>query len=193
MNHVEQKQPKGAGKSSFELIDSNILLNNIPIKEGSVVLDLACGKGTYSLFLSDVVGENGLIYAVDLWKEGIQLLGEQIDQKGITNILPLINDATKEIEIDDHSIDICLIATVLHDFAEVDKTDPVLKSIKTLLKPNGHLAIIEFKKIPGPPGPPIGIRLSEDEVEKLVTVHGFRKFKSIELGEYNYLMTFQSL
>jgi len=193
MDNTKKKQPKGAGKSSFELIDPNTLLQNIPIKDGSVVLDLACGRGTYSLFLSDVVGDNGLIYAVDLWEEGIKLLGEQIDQKNITNILPLIADATEEIEIDDYSVDICLMATVLHDFAEMDKTATVLKLIKTLLKPNGFLAVIEFKKIQAPPGPPVEIRLSEDEVEKMVTGYGFKKIKSVDLGEYNYLMTFRSI
>ena len=44
-----QKKPKGAGKSSFELIDPNILTETLPIKPGSVVLDLACGKGAYSI------------------------------------------------------------------------------------------------------------------------------------------------
>lgn len=139
------------------------------------------------------MGNNGLIYAVDLWEEGIKLLGEQIAQKDITNILPLIADVTKEIEIDDYSVDICLMATVLHDFAEMDKTATVLKLIKTLLKPNGCLAVIEFKKIQAPPGPPIDIRLSEDEVEKMVTGYGFKKIKSVDLGEYNYLMTFRSI
>jgi len=55
------------------------------------------------------------------------------------------------------------------------------------------LAVIEFKKIQGPPGPPIAIRLSEDEVEKMVTGYGFKKIKSVDLGEYNYLMTFRSI
>ena len=45
-----QKKPKGAGKSSFELIDPNILTAVLPLKPGSVVLDLACGKGIYSLY-----------------------------------------------------------------------------------------------------------------------------------------------
>ena len=193
MVNTNQKNPKGADKSSFDLIDSDILLDNAPFKEGSVVLDLACGKGNYSLFLSDAVGENGLIYAVDLWEEGIQLLDDLLQEKGITNIFPLIADATQDIEIDEYSIDICLMATVLHDFAEIDKADHVLKTVKTLLRPNGHLAVIEFKKIEGPPGPPISIRLSEEETEALVTKNGFKKIKSTDIGKYNYLMTFQSL
>ncbi len=107
------KKPKGAGKSSFKLIDSNKLKTILPIKSGSVVIDLACGKGIYSMFLSGIVGEKGLIYAV-----------------------------------------------------------------------------IEFKKIEGPPGPPAHIRLSEAEVEKMVTRHGFVKKQTVDIGAYNYLMTF---
>ena len=45
-------------------------------------------------------------------------------------------DAGKQIDIDDYSADICLMATVLHDFEEAGQADTVLKDIKTLLKPN---------------------------------------------------------
>ena len=83
------------------------------------------------------------------------------------------------------------MATILHDFEEVDKAGAVLKQVKTILKPGGHLAVIEFKKINGPPGPPIKIRLSENEVEKMVTGHGFKKIRTDDIGDYNYLMVFQ--
>lgn len=188
-----QKKPKGAGKSSFELIDPNILTDILALDPGSVVLDLACGKGNYSIFLSEIVGEQGLVYAVDLWKEGLFLLEEQIEKQNITNIMLLHADATKEIDIDDYSVDVCLMATVLHDFEEVNQSGAVLKEIKTILKPGGHLAVIEFKKVEGPPGPPIQIRLSEGEVDELVTGYGFRKLKTTVIGDYNYLMTFRSI
>lgn len=195
MGDNAKKLPKGAGKSSFELIETTKIVNTLPIKPGSMVLDLACGKGAYSIFLSDIVGENGLIYAVDLWEEGLLLLRDQINQKGITNIMQLVADVTRhnQIDIDDHSVDICLMATVLHDFEEASQTEPVLKLVKNLLRPNGYLAVIEFKKIEGPPGPPIKIRLSEDDVDKMVTGYGFKKMKTVDIGAYNYLITFKSV
>ena len=61
--------------------------------------------------------------------------------------------------------------------------DTVLEEIKTLLKPNGCLAVIEFKKVEGPP---MHIRLSENEVEKMVTRHGFVKKKTVHIGELIY-------
>lgn len=190
MNEV-QKNPKGAGKSSFELIDPNILTGALPVKPGAVVLDLACGKGAYSLFLSEIVGENGLVYALDLWEEGLSILGGQIETRRIKNIMPLLADATREIEIDEYSVDLILMATVLHDFEEAGQSDKVLKQVKTLLNPYGRLAVIEFKKIEGPPGPPISIRLSDDEVDDLVSGFGFKKVKTTDLGDYNYLSLFR--
>lgn len=187
----EPNKPKGAGKSSFELINSDILKDVLPVKAGSAVLDLACGKGIYSMFLSNLVGDTGLVYAVDLWEEGLQILGKEIENKNISNILPMMNDATEEIEIDDYSVDVCMMATVLHDFYEMNKAVSVLKRVKTILNPGGYLAVIEFKKIEGPPGPPMKIRLSEGDIEKIVTAHGFRKIKTVDIGDYNYLMMFQ--
>ena len=187
------KKPKGAGKSSFELINPKILTEMLPVETGSVVLDLACGKGIYSIFLSEIVSDQGLIYAVDLWKKGLALLEEQIKTRDIINIKTLLKDATEQIDIDNYSVDVCLMATVLHDFEEINKAGIVLKQIKTILKPGGYLAVIEFKKIEGPPGPLVKIRLSEDEVEKMVTGYGFQKEKTADIGDYNYLMTFQSI
>ncbi|WP_419656211.1 UbiE3: ubiquinone/menaquinone biosynthesis methyltransferase [Desulfosarcina variabilis str. Montpellier] len=186
-----QKTPKGAGKSSFELINSKTLADALPVQTGSVVLDLACGKGSYSLFMSEIVGDVGLVYAVDLHKEALQILINEIVEKNISNILPLLNNAAKNIEIDDYSVDVCLMSTVLHDFEEMNRSDAVLKQVKTVLKPGGYLAVIEFKKIDGPPGPPLKIRLSEDETEKLVIGYGFKKYRTLDIGEYNYLMLFR--
>lgn len=186
-----QIMPKGSGKSSFDLINSDILKNVLPVEPGSVVLDLACGRGIYSMFLSEIVGDTGLLYAVDLWEEGLQLLGKEIDEKNITNILPMLNDATQKIEIDDYSVDVCLMASVLHDFEEMNKSGNVIEQVKTILNPGGYLAVIEFKKVSGPPGPPKKIRLSEDQTEKMVTGYGFKKIKTVDIGDYNYLMIFQ--
>ncbi|ACN13219.1 UbiE1 [Desulforapulum autotrophicum HRM2] len=188
----KHKHPKGAGKSSFELINTKILADILPVEPGSVVLDLACGRGLYSMFLSGIIGDQGLVYAVDFWQEGIGLLDQEIEARDITNIKTLILDVTQEIDIDDDSVDVCLVATVLHDFEEINKAGVVLKKIHRILKPGGCLAVVEFKKIEGPPGPPMEIRLSEGEVEKMVARYGFKRENTADMGQYNYLVTFRS-
>ena len=189
---MDQAKPKGAGKSSFELINTQILKQMLPIHQGSVILDLACGKGLYSLFLSQLSGQSGLVYAVDLWEEGLEILEQDALKKEAANILTIKADATREIDIEAHSLDLCLMATVLHDFKEMNADQTVLKQVLNLLIPGGCLAVIEFKKMDGPPGPPAHIRLSQEETEKLVTGVGFKKINTTEIGDYNYLTTFKS-
>ena len=137
MNENQQK-PKGAGKSSFELIDSDKLTDMLPLKKGSVVLDLACGKGIYSIFLSKIVGEEGLIYAVDLWEEGLQILGKEIEDKKITNILPMLDDATEQIEIDDYSVDVCLIVA---GWQYLQQPEAVAAELWRVLRPDSQLIV----------------------------------------------------
>jgi len=189
---MDQAKPKGAGKSSFELIDTQILEQMLPIHKGSVILDLACGKGLYSMFLSQLAGPSGLVYAMDLWEEGLEILEQDALKKEAANILTIKADATREIDIEAHSLDLCLMATVLHDFKEMNADQTVLKQVLNLLIPGGCLAVIEFKKMDGPPGPPAHIRLSQEETEKLVTGVGFKKINTTEIGDYNYLTTFKS-
>ena len=70
-------KPIAAGKSSFDLIDSQKLFSELPLKDGISFLDVACGAGKYSVALSDHIGNSGTIYAVDLWKEGLDSLSKQ--------------------------------------------------------------------------------------------------------------------
>jgi cyclopropane fatty-acyl-phospholipid synthase-like methyltransferase len=41
------------------------LTNNLPLKEGMLVLDLGCGRGLTSIFLAKEFG--GQVFATDLW------------------------------------------------------------------------------------------------------------------------------
>jgi ubiquinone/menaquinone biosynthesis C-methylase UbiE len=83
------------------------------------------------------------------------------------------------------------MATVLHDLIQDKTDDGTLREIKRVLKPYGTLAIIEFKKIEGPPGPPIGIRMSPEEVERHIYPYAFSMTKTIDIGEFTYLSFFK--
>lgn len=71
-------KPIGSGRSSYDLIDPEKLFDELNLESGTVFLDLACGKGEYSVRAAEAVGEAGQVYAVDLWDEGIAALQERI-------------------------------------------------------------------------------------------------------------------
>ena len=114
-------------------------------------------------------------------------------EREINNITALVSDVGRQIPVDDLSIDVCLIATVFHDFVEDRIDQGVITEIARVVKPTGILAIVEFKKIDGPPGPPIHIRLSSEEVTDRLEPFGFKKERSVDVGPYNYLILFNKI
>jgi len=181
-------KPIGAGRSSFELIDPALLFSKLKLREGMVFLDLACGKGLYTLAVADAIGEKGWVYAVDLWEEGIAHLQKEISVRGLKNIKAMVADVSKKIPLDDKQVDLCLMATVLHDLVQIKAHEGALREVRRVLNPEGILAIIEFKKIDGPPGPPLQIRLSPGDVERILNAFGFKKKWTYPVGPYNYLI-----
>lgn len=183
-------KPIGAGKSSYDLIDSALFFKMLQLDRKLIFLDVACGPGNYCLAAADVLKENSIIFAIDLWPEGITSLVTKISEKKIKNIWATVGDVSKRIPVNDSSVDICLMATVLHDLVEVNTEQGALKEIARVLKPAGMVAIVEFKKIEGPPGPPIDIRLSAEEVERIVRPYSLVKEYVVDIGPYNYLAGF---
>ena len=183
------KKPIGAGKSSFDLIDHVKLLTELDLRD-KTFLDLACGPGDYSIAASEYMDKQGVIYAVDLWREGIENLKRKIAARHIENILPSIADISVHIPVENQSIDVCLMATVFHDLVLDSTEDSVMKEVKRILKPNGILAIVGFKKIEGPPGPSEQVRISSERLVSMMKSYDFHHVKTIALGPYNYLSEF---
>ena len=69
-------KPIAAGKSSYDLIDAELLFAEIDIQNVHLLVDIACGKGNYALAASSRVASGGTIVAVDLWQEFIVETGE---------------------------------------------------------------------------------------------------------------------
>jgi ubiquinone/menaquinone biosynthesis C-methylase UbiE len=182
----------GQGKSSYDLINPEVLWKELHLGSGMTFLDLGCGTGTYALAAAEIIGLHGMVYAVDFWDEGIAALKEQARQDSRLNLTAFVAPAG-QIPLEDHTLDLGFMATVLHDLKEADTAIAALAEMTRLIKPGGKLAIVEFEKIDGPPGPSRQIRLDPEEVEELVTPFGFSRIKVKKLGPYNYLITFIKL
>ncbi len=185
-----RSKPHGAGKSSFELVEAGKLFQILALKPWHTVLDMGCGSGSYALAMAKIIGDEGHVYAADLWPEAVEQVRERIVRGSAKNLMPMVADVSRALPLPGESMDLILMATVLHDLREAGVQDGALAEARRLLKRHGTFAVVEFKKAPGPPGPPFSIRLSPEDVDSLVAPFGFQKTGLHEIGPYNYLMTF---
>lgn len=174
------------GRSSKEILDPNRVLNAVGLKKGDTFLDAGSGDGYMSLAASRILGEEGKVYAVDIWEESINTFKEQIEKESIRNIEAAVADITQKIPVDDESIDILYMGNVLHGFVENDEVEPVMKEIQRVIKQGGSFAVVEFKKIENSPGPPLHVRITPEDVEEIVKDYGFIVKEIEDVGTYHY-------
>ena len=187
-----EKHVPGVGKSSFGLIDSKKLFERLGIERGSTFVDLGCGRGEYAIEAALRIGEEGKVYGIDLWEEGLVALVKKAESRDLSQLTVFAADICAMLPLQDQSVDVCLVAAVLHDLVREGCADRTLEEARRILRPQGMLAIVEFKKFDGHPGPPIDVKLSPDQLEQIVSVHGFTRKEVIEIGPYNYLAVFQA-
>ena len=130
-------------------------------------------------------------YALDLWAEGIEMLIAEVKKREVNTIHANVADISRRMPLETSTMDICLMATVLHDLIEDHTDQGTLQEVARVMKPGGKLAVIEFKKMDGPPGPPQSIRLSPQETEACLVPHAFEALATFDIGAYNYLSTFR--
>jgi ubiquinone/menaquinone biosynthesis C-methylase UbiE len=186
-----KSKPHGAGKSSYDLVDHEKVLHAMRLRKGSTFLDMGCGPGDYAIAVAEVVGEEGVVFAADLWVEALVRMQRKARAQNITNIRTIPGDVSRRLPIEDGTVDVCFIASVLHDFVREGVASGALTEAGRVLKQQGSLAVLEFKKMEGPPGPAISARLTPEDVKRLVAPHGFSSRGIIEVGPYNYLMIFK--
>jgi ubiquinone/menaquinone biosynthesis C-methylase UbiE len=106
------------------------------------VADIGAGSGYYSELLSSAVGATGRVYAVDIQPGMIHLIEERMHKRDLRNVTPVLGLAT-DPKLPDSAIDMALLVDVYHEFAD---PQAMLRRIRSALRPQGRLILLEFRK-----------------------------------------------
>lgn len=183
-----EKQKQGI--SSYSKNDTDLIFKELEIKQGDNLLDLGCGSGDYAIRASKIVGESGIIYALDKWEELEPIIKEKIDAENIKNVITIISDINQTLPIKDNSIDICLIVFVLHGIDKTKQFPILIKELHRVIKTNGRMAIIELKKDLASDTHPVDILWTPEEIEGIISKYNFKMSSYVDL-ESNYLVQFK--
>ena len=112
------------------------------IKPGQVVADVGAGSGYYTVRLAKQVGPNGQVYATDVQPEMIVHLQRRLERERIENV-ELVQSTEVNPRLPEGRFDLILMVDVYH---ELSRPQEVLRKLRTALKPDGRLVLIEFRK-----------------------------------------------
>jgi len=175
-------------RSSKDILSAMEVLEAVGLEIGDIFLDAGCGDGYISIVASNLVGDQGKIYALDVYPESIENVKKEIEDKKLDNTHAILADISKNIPLDSDSIDIVLMANVLHGFVADGEVEKVMSNIVKVLKPGGVFAVVEFRKLEGSRGPPFNVRISPEEVSIILKDYGFEITDKHEIGEYHYIV-----
>ncbi|MCG3224106.1 MAG: class I SAM-dependent methyltransferase [Candidatus Heimdallarchaeota archaeon] len=106
----------------------------------STVLEVEPGKGSYTKAVAKRIVPEGIVYAIDIQQPLLDKLQMRIDEAGIKNIIPKLDDAYN-LSFEDNSFDIIFAIASL---PEILKPIKVLKEFKRVLKPRGTISLSSY-------------------------------------------------
>ncbi len=109
-------------------------LQNFPVKKGQKILYLGAAHGTTLSHFSNIVGDKGLIYGVEISAKIISNLVEKVKKK--SNVVPLLEDA----RFPEKYGWIGNVDLIYEDIAQRDQVQ-ILKRNKVFLKERGIIVI----------------------------------------------------
>ena len=174
-----------------ELLNPQKILKKIGISFGDKVADLGCGGAAFfTLTAARLVGNKGIIYAVDVLKPVLASVESKAFLNGLKNIKTIWTNLEiyKATPIPNESLDYAMLINILF---QSNKRPELLKESIRLTKKGGKLVIIDWMPTEGPLGPPPKTRLKETEVRQLASRLNLKELEYFRAGTYHYGFIFQ--
>ena len=152
--------------------------NQIGIKEGHKVLYLGASYGYTPSYVSDIVGNGGMVFALDFAPRVMRNLVFLCEQR--KNIAPLFFSANHPEEYKDkiiHPVDI-----VYMDIAQRDQAEIFLKNVEMFLKPESFcLLAVKARSVDGTKKPGVIFKQVRKKLEEKLIVVDYKTLEPFEL------------
>lgn len=167
--------------------DCKRLLTALKVKRGQTVCDLGCGNGFYTIRLARLVGPEGKVYAVDIQPEMLDMLKKSAKKERVSNVTPILG-STINPRLPEGQTDLVLMVDVYHEFSYPEQ---MLAAIRKSLKPDGRIALAEFRaEDPNVPILPLH-KMSKKQILKEFPANGFRLVEEFNGLPWQHLMFFR--
>ena len=137
------------------------VLKGVGIRRSDVVLDFGCGSGNYAIPAAKIVGERGVVYALDKNSWKLDDLMRKARSRRLMNVVRIDTSGEIDTGLEDRSIDVILLYDVFWYFPLSDRRLMILlDELYRVSKPNALLSV--FPK-----------HIDSEGLRKIIEEHGF--------------------
>lgn len=178
-------QAKTKNDFSVKFVDPEQVIKNLEINSGMRVADFGCGAGHFSLAFARKVGEEGIVYALDILPDKLEAADSAARSRNLNNIITrrasLERENGSELEAD--SLDWVILKDML--FQNKNKKG-ILDEAKRVLKPGGKILVIEWNMSNNSIGPGRELRLSKEALVAVAQQVGLGFLKDVPAGNFHF-------
>jgi ubiquinone/menaquinone biosynthesis C-methylase UbiE len=164
-------------------------MRDLGLKPGTRVADIGCGEGYFTLRLAKSVGEQGLVFAVDIDAPTLDVLKKQAEREHLTNVVVVVSEPT-DTKLQPECVDVLFVCDVLHEVPEALRL-PLLKSAVRALKPGGFLYLIDYRKSRDVRFDPYEKLIPRDDLVRICTDAGLHLDEEFHYLKYQVFLRFQ--
>ncbi|MHB1150723.1 MAG: class I SAM-dependent methyltransferase [Eubacteriales bacterium] len=168
-----------------QVLPAGSVLEKLGLTAMDIVADIGCGIGYFTIPAAVIVNIN-MVYALDTSEEMLADVEVKAKAARVSNIITVRTDEY-DLKLPEESVSFALLVNVLH---EVDNKQKFLLEIKRILKQNGSIAIVEWKKEDMETGPSVSHRIGTEELKELFDPAVFCLSKETEFGGVFYGLVF---
>lgn len=176
----------------MQFVVPDIVTQHFHLCAGDTVADFGAGRGFFLNPLTKTVGDTGTVFLLEIQKELVELMSQQIRQADINNAKPIWCDLEEAggVPLPPDSLDVAICVNTLFQIA--DRTT-FIQEIKRTLRHGGKLYVIDWTESSAGLGPTPDHLIDRKNCIDLFETEAFVLEQEFPAGAHHYGLAFRNL
>jgi cyclopropane fatty-acyl-phospholipid synthase-like methyltransferase len=191
--HTHQHSFEGAEQWTKKFDDPNRdawqkpheVIKALALKPDAVIADIGAGTGYFSVRFSHMIPK-GRIYGVDIEPDMVKYLANRAQRDGLKNVIA-VQAAPDDPRLPE-KVDLIIMVDTFH---HIEGRDRYFHKLHDYLKPEGRVAIIDFR-MDSSDGPPKSARSTPEAIKAELNAAGYVLVQMPDFLPKQYFLIFQS-
>ena len=171
------------------ILDPAQIVSILKIRRGLHIAEFGVGAGHYIIPLAKAVGDDGLVYGIDIQKGLLLKFLRESKAQHLDNVRAVWGDLESAggSKLPDEEVDMVIAANILF---QVKHKNELIREANRILKSNGRLIIIDWSSSAGLLGPKPEHLVNKESIKALCAENNFTFISDMQIDKFHFMLKF---